>query len=213
MDRNQFVALITNWYSKLTWKTVTAQTTATQIATLFLDFWVMSWEIPSYLLTENRLQFVWKFSSALCSLLGFKKLKTAVYHLQTIEQAESCNCTVVAILWHSVAKHHHYWDLDMQPLTCQCNSQAHHASGLSPFASIIPLEPSSATFNRLMEVPTDVPAEATLGELKPKLLHQLAAIKTAGPNNWQKDRNVTSKTINHLTVVNRYLTYNTYYMR
>lgn len=87
MQGNQYVVIITDRYSKLTRAIKTSKTAAAHMANIFLDHWIVSFDISSYLLTDNGTRFRSKFFASICGYLGVKHLTTTAYHPQTNGQA------------------------------------------------------------------------------------------------------------------------------
>lgn len=48
--RSQFIILTTDTYTNLTWVILSSKTTALHVASIFIDPWIVSYEIPSFLL-------------------------------------------------------------------------------------------------------------------------------------------------------------------
>lgn len=69
---NQYVIVVTDCYSKLTWAIPSPKTTSTHIANIILDHWIIPHGTPFVLLTDSGTQFVSKFFVTLCGLLGGK---------------------------------------------------------------------------------------------------------------------------------------------
>lgn len=53
---NQFVLIMPDRYSKLTRSKPTSKTSAMHIASIFFDIWIVPFEIPAHLLTDNGTQ-------------------------------------------------------------------------------------------------------------------------------------------------------------
>lgn len=140
---NQNVLVITARYSKLTRAVPLTKTTANHVATAFLENWVISYEIPNYLLTDNGLQFVAKFFAAICLYMGLNQVTTTAYHPQTNGQTERYNKTIVARLRHYVAEHQSDWDVYVQPLTYDYHSQVHSSKKTTPFSLTLTRNPPS----------------------------------------------------------------------
>lgn len=104
---NQYVTVIKNSSSKRTWATPSPKTTSTHFANIFLHHWIVPYGIPSFLLTDNGTQFVFKFFADLCGFFGVRHLATTAYHLQPNGQAQRFNKTVVTRHRHYGAKHQH----------------------------------------------------------------------------------------------------------
>lgn len=63
---NQFVVVMTNRFSKLTEAIWTTKTTATTVATIFINDWVANYGIPSKIMTDNSPQLTSKFFQEIC---------------------------------------------------------------------------------------------------------------------------------------------------
>lgn len=79
-DGNQLLTVVIHRYLKLTSASLTAKTVAAQVATIFLDNWLMPYGRQSYLLTDNGQKFVEKLFKTLRSLLSLKKLTKLSIH-------------------------------------------------------------------------------------------------------------------------------------
>lgn len=93
---NQFVAILTDRYSKLTSFIPTAKMTSTKVAHIFFHDYVILYGIPNVILLENGPQFVSKFFKSLCTYLGVKKVTVTVFYLQTNRQVDRYNKTLVS---------------------------------------------------------------------------------------------------------------------
>lgn len=102
---NRHVVIITDWFWERTRAIPTAKKNPTGIETIFLDNWVMTYGIPSYVLTDNGLQFLKKLVTTLCLLLGVKRLTRTANPPQMDGQAERFIRTAVARLRHCVSQH------------------------------------------------------------------------------------------------------------
>lgn len=108
---------IADWFSKLTRAIPTAEINSAQVVTIFLDNWVIPYEIPSHVLTDSGLQLVSKFFTTLGPFLGVKKFTTTSHHQQTNVQVDRYNKTLVERLCCYVSDHQRDWDTYVQPLT------------------------------------------------------------------------------------------------
>lgn len=86
-DGNQYNAVITNRFSKLTRAIPTSAISWTLLANVFFENWIISFRIPSYLLTINGPQFVTTFFPSIRSYLGITHSTFTVYNPQTNGQA------------------------------------------------------------------------------------------------------------------------------
>lgn len=98
-----------------------------QVATIILNRLVMPYGIPSYVVTDNKPQFVSKFLTMFCLFLGVKGPMTAAYHRHTNGQVEQYNRTLVASLRHYVSELQRDWDTYAQPLTNGYNTETYRA--------------------------------------------------------------------------------------
>lgn len=111
-------------------------------------------------------------------LPGPEKTGNNHYPPETNGLVEHYNCTIVARLQHYVADHQCNWDLCMEALTYENNTQTHHATALSHFFVILPPEqPSAAKLDRLTGVPTGVSADTLPYDLNWKLIYCVTAMR------------------------------------
>lgn len=97
-QRNKYVLEVTDRYSKATRAISTPKTILANIAKLFPDHRIVSFEIPAYLLTDNGPRFVKSFLSFICSYPGLLHLITTAYYTQKNGQAERNKRTIVTRL-------------------------------------------------------------------------------------------------------------------
>lgn len=102
-----------------------------------MDHWVILFRIPTYLLTNNRPEFLSKFFVADAACLDIKHLTTNPYHLKFSRQVERFKRTVIAHLLYYIAEHQTNWGQLVQPLTYAYNAQVHRLTGTTPF-SLVP---------------------------------------------------------------------------
>lgn len=99
----------------------------------FNDRWIIPYEIPAFLPTENATRFVSKFFETLCNLLGLKHFKATAYHPQTNGLAERYKKTLIGILRCHVAEHQSDWDNFVQPHAYTYNTQISSSNGTTLF--------------------------------------------------------------------------------
>lgn len=104
----QYVVVITNRYSKLTWAVLFSKISSTNLATTIFDHRIKTYGPSSFPLTIYVSQFVFKFFAALEDLLGVEHIATTANHWQTNSQASHFE-TVVAQFEHFVEEHQHDW--------------------------------------------------------------------------------------------------------
>lgn len=74
----------------------TNKTTATDVGQIFVDHWVIPFDIPKRLLTDIGPQLVGKVFNDVCAALGAKLMTTNAYHPQTNGQTKRYNETIVS---------------------------------------------------------------------------------------------------------------------
>lgn len=99
---HQHFIVVTDLFSRLM-RFISLQTsTATVVASAFLDHWEYAYGAPLYGVIDNVKQFVAKFFDALSASLGVKRHLTTAYRPQTSWQTERFSKTAVyclAALW------------------------------------------------------------------------------------------------------------------
>lgn len=101
----QSIFVNTDRYSKLARALPKSETTVTHIANVLMDYWPITHDISTYLYTENRTQLARNFFAEVRAPHEVKHVSTAAYHLQTSDQAERFNKTILTCVRHFVAEH------------------------------------------------------------------------------------------------------------
>lgn len=122
VQRNRCAAVKTDRYSKIIQAVSTVERSATVVAIIFMDHWIVPFGISSYILTDNSLQIVRKFLSSIRRYLGVKFLTAAAYHLQTNRQVERYNMTIGTLLRYYITENQRNYDISEPPLTYACNT-------------------------------------------------------------------------------------------
>lgn len=90
---NQCSHISMDCHSKLTQAFMTSKTTAKHVANVFIDHCFISYNIPMYLLTDNRTRFIGMYIAAVCVLPRAMHLTTTMYYSQTNGEDEQFNKT------------------------------------------------------------------------------------------------------------------------
>lgn len=132
---NRFSIVMTDRYSKLPRATPSAKMTAPNVDTVFVEHWIIPYEIPRTILTENGLQIVIRCFAAMCDSVETKFVTTTEYHPQTNRQVEWFKKTLVARLRHYIDVYQTDWDLFVQSINLwlQYPSALHYTN--------VPLQP------------------------------------------------------------------------
>ena len=155
---NEYVVVLTDRFTKLTRAIPTRTTTASDVASIFIDYWIYSYGVPDYLLTDRGTQFMSKFFELVCSSLGVKHVATSAYRPQTNGQAERYNRTMVSRLRHYICEHQTDWDDYVQPLTYAYNLQVHRTTKFTPFElTLSRAPPNSIVSTTHSSAPPDAP--------------------------------------------------------
>lgn len=80
---NLYVLVITDCYSKLTTVIPTSKTAASHVANPFLNLWIVTFGVPTYLLADNGPQFACMFFQSVDRQLEIGHLTTTFYHPHT----------------------------------------------------------------------------------------------------------------------------------
>lgn len=120
---NMNIILIANRYWKQTKAIATAISTATRTADLFMEHLVNIFGISSTVLTDNGLQFTFKFFTALFKQLCVKVVTTTGHHPQA-NGSEHFNATMISRLRHYVAEQGKDWGMSLLSVTYAYTQQA-----------------------------------------------------------------------------------------
>lgn len=88
---NQYISVMTDRNFKLARAIPTSSTLSTHKASIFYDHRIVSFDVSTYLLTKNELQFVIILFTTVCGYLSEKHLPATMYHSQTSGQAKQFN--------------------------------------------------------------------------------------------------------------------------
>lgn len=91
----------TDRYTKLTRGIPVGNITSTHGSIAFFEAWIISFDIPTHVLMDNKVQFTRKLFAALCTMLVVEHLKTTAYRAQT-----NGHRTIVTRLRHRVIENH-----------------------------------------------------------------------------------------------------------
>jgi transposase InsO family protein len=84
--------------------------TTESLARAFVRDWDAVYGISLLLLTDNGIQFIFKYFQTVCRLLGVKQLFITAYHPSTNGRVERFNQTVLKSLTQFVSEHQDDWD-------------------------------------------------------------------------------------------------------
>lgn len=136
---------------------------ATHIANLFMEQWLISYGITSYLQTDNGTQFVNRFFAIVRALPGGKHLTTRAYHLHTNGQYERFKETIFTRLRHNVGEHRREWNIFVRRLTYAYDTKIHRSRNQTSFNFVLSQHPSRTTLQKARSArPTDGYAETSL---------------------------------------------------
>lgn len=125
---NQIVAIMTGRYPKLAKAIPTAKITSTRAANVFFIDWIIFYEIPDTMLSDNGQQSFNKFFTYLCFSLGTTKLRTMAFRPQLNTEIRRCNRTIFSRLQMYNADSQKNCKSFVQPLTSAYHSQVHYSS-------------------------------------------------------------------------------------
>lgn len=90
-DGNQILVLTTDLYTKLTRAISVPKISSTPVAHIYLNQWVILYDILDPLLKENVQQFFRKLFISVCSYQATCKIRTTMYYFQSSVQVERYN--------------------------------------------------------------------------------------------------------------------------
>ena len=141
--------VITDRYTKLTRTVPLKNPSAKETARAFCTHWAFVYGPPVTLLSDNGGHFVAKFFQDVCLTMGVKNLYTTAYHPRTNGQTERFNRTIVSALRHYVNEDNRDWDDYTDILCYSYNTQAHRATGHTPFELVLSRPPKPLIMSSL----------------------------------------------------------------
>ena len=133
-DGNKHILLITDRFSRRAsmYAVCAAKFTARGTADILVNDYIPKWGCPKSLLTDNGRQFCSELSSALCRLLGIRKLTTSAYHAMGNGGTERVNHTMAQMLSMVVNERQDDWDKQLPHVESAYNNSVSAATGLAP---------------------------------------------------------------------------------
>lgn len=121
----------------------TTRASTSYVAKIIISNWIISYGMPSFLLTNNRPQFVAKLSENLSLDFKVQQLTTTTYHTRTNGQTGSYTETFVARRRHYIADQQKDCDEYVQLLPYAYNMQVNMPTEITSFSPILSKQPRS----------------------------------------------------------------------
>lgn len=160
---NRFLLVITDRFTKLTKTVPLKRITATAVAHAFVHHWVFHYGPPRTLLSDNGSQFMARFFTEVCRIMGTKNVYTTTYHPQCNGQVERFNRTILSALRSYLGDHPRDWDEFTSALTYAYNTQVHKTTGLAPFELVLSRPPTHLALEKIPEQGPETTAKDTYG--------------------------------------------------
>lgn len=142
------------------------KTMSTHSRNVFLGHWTFPYRLTDHLLTNNGPQFVRSVFAELCGFLRLKDLTSTEYHPQTNLQGWQTKKTTVTPLRYYVDECRDNRDVFFQNLPFAYDTQVHRCKGVSPFSSLLWINPSGLT---AVDFPSANPSDL-IGSVSPRIL-------------------------------------------
>lgn len=136
-----FSLLMTYRFPKFARDVPVSRMTDAHITLMLMPHWIILYEIPDYVPTDNGAQFFTTFLEPFCAILETGYLVTTAYYTQTNEKVERFNKTILPRLRYYVAEHQQDWDIYVQSLTYAYSSQGHRSTNLPSFSLVLSQQP------------------------------------------------------------------------
>lgn len=120
---NQYLLVITDIFSKRARNGPIRVVITATVEKQFVNHWVLQYDPPLGLISNNDRQFTSIFIGDVCKKLNENNLFTTSYHSQTNGKVESFNRTIVSTIHAYVTENHRDWGLYSSTLTYDYNCQ------------------------------------------------------------------------------------------
>lgn len=133
-DGNKHILLITDRFSRRAsmYAVCAAKFTAVGTADILVNDYIPKWGCPRSVLTDNGRQFCSELSSAVCRMMGIRKLTTSAYHAMGNGGTERVNRTMAQMLSMIVNDRQDDWDKRLPHVESAYNNSVSVATGLAP---------------------------------------------------------------------------------
>ena len=145
-QRNQYLLVIEDYYSKWIEAFPLQRTVAPSVAQCVLNGWISRFGCPYSILSDQGPEFESKLFKSLNNMLQTKKLRTTTYHPRTDGMVERSNRTIINVL-SKYAEGEADWDLKIPLVLFALRTSEHATTGFSPFA---------LTYGREARLPWDI---------------------------------------------------------
>lgn len=135
---------MTDRYGKLTRTVPASKITASHVAVVAMENWMIPFGTPNTIMTDHGSQFVSKRFATLCSAVETKLIATTEYHPHANRPVERFIKTLVALLKHSFNQHQTNWDAYVQPLFYSYITKVHLVTNISSTTLVLSREPPGA---------------------------------------------------------------------
>jgi transposase InsO family protein len=128
---SRYILVISDRFSKLSVAVPLPDQTATTVAQVLIDLWLVYYRAPLVILTDNGSNFASKFFGDITNMLGVKHVYTSAYRPSTNGQVERFNSTLADTLVVLTNKKRD-WDEEIG-LACHAyNTTVHSSTGYAP---------------------------------------------------------------------------------
>ena len=127
---NLYILLFTDRFSRRA--DMFAVTTAENTANILVNRFILLWECPSTLMSDNGPKFCARLVTAVYKLLGIHKLTTSAYPPSGNGGVERVNHTMAQMLAMVCNEHQNDWDVHLPHVEYSYNNSVSAATGLAP---------------------------------------------------------------------------------
>ena len=131
---NTAIYVVIDRLTKLVHIAATTDTsTATDVATLFLDMVFKHHGLPRNIVSDRGVKFTSSFWTSLCTQVGIQLKMSTAYHPETDGQTERLNMVIVDMIRHYISPIHDDWDEHLTAVEFAVNNAYQQSIGSTPF--------------------------------------------------------------------------------
>ena len=132
-DLEENVLVVTDHFTRYAQVYVTRTQMAQTMAKMLWDKFIVHYDLPEKILTDQGQNFESQLVADLCELMGVQKIWTNLYHLQTNGQCERFNSTLINMLGALPKEKKSEWKNHIGTLVHVYNCTRNSATGFSPY--------------------------------------------------------------------------------
>ena len=135
-SRARYILVMSDLFTKHDVTVALQDMTAATVANAIIDEWIMKFEAPDVIHTDQGTKFNSELMHDICRIFMIEETRTMLYHPQGNEQVERFNGVIADTLSKYCAEKPQEWDVYLPYITFVYNTTVHRTIGVTPYSMI-----------------------------------------------------------------------------